>query len=93
MNEHSSASHPAPTALPNNLRARVCCAQEGALTTAELCNALGLQELKDRKWHVQGSIAVKGEGLYEVPYPLHSQWYFNHLQRCLHVIRAACQIV
>lgn len=38
----------------------------GALTTAELCDALGLQELKNRKWHVQGSIAIKGEGLYEV---------------------------
>lgn len=37
----------------------------GALTTAELCDALGLQELKNRKWHVQGSIAIKGEGLYE----------------------------
>lgn len=40
--------------------------QAGALTTAELCDALGLQELKNRKWHVQGSIAIKGEGLYEV---------------------------
>jgi len=79
VNEHNSASHPAPTALPINLRGRVCCAQEGALTTAELCDALGLQELKERKWHVQGSIAVKGEGLYEVPSPLHSQWYFNSL--------------
>lgn len=38
---------------------------EGALTTAELCDALALQELKNRKWHVQGSIAIKGEGLYE----------------------------
>jgi Arf/Sar family protein len=37
----------------------------GAVTTAELCDALGLQELKNRKWHVQGSIAIKGEGLYE----------------------------
>ena len=41
-------------------------AQAGAVTTAELCDALGLQELKNRKWHVQGSIAIKGEGLYEV---------------------------
>jgi len=37
----------------------------GALTTAELCDALALQDLKNRKWHVQGSIATKGEGLYE----------------------------
>lgn len=39
--------------------------QKGALSTAELCAALGLAELKQRKWHVQGSIAVKGDGLYE----------------------------
>ena len=38
------------------------------MTTAELCDALGLQELKNRKWHVQGSIAIKGEGLYEVKF-------------------------
>lgn len=38
---------------------------EGSLTTAELCDALALQDLKNRKWHVQGSIAVRGEGLYE----------------------------
>ena len=39
--------------------------QAGALTTAQVCDALGLQELTNRKWHVQGSIAIKGEGLYE----------------------------
>ncbi len=41
------------------------CLQAGALTTAQVCDALGLQELANRKWHVQGSIAIKGEGLYE----------------------------
>lgn len=39
--------------------------QKGALTTAEVCEALGLAQLKGRKWHVQGAIAIKGEGLYE----------------------------
>eukprot|EP01026_Neomeris_dumetosa_P016404 TRINITY_DN1622_c0_g2_i1.p2 TRINITY_DN1622_c0_g2~~TRINITY_DN1622_c0_g2_i1.p2 ORF type:complete len:192 (-),score=19.32 TRINITY_DN1622_c0_g2_i1:252-827(-) len=38
---------------------------KGALTTAEICEALGLPELRGRKWHVQGSIATRGEGLYE----------------------------
>lgn len=37
----------------------------GALNTAEICEALGLPEMKSRKWHVQGSIATRGEGLYE----------------------------
>lgn len=37
----------------------------GCLTTAEICEALGLTELRDRRWHVQGSIAIRGEGLYE----------------------------
>lgn len=36
-----------------------------ALTTAEIVSALGLSDLKGRKWHVQGSIAIRGEGLYE----------------------------
>lgn len=37
----------------------------GALNTAEICEALGLPSMKSRKWHVQGSIATRGEGLYE----------------------------
>ena len=35
------------------------------MTTAEVCDALGLVELKVRKWHVQGAVATKGLGLYE----------------------------
>ena len=35
------------------------------MTTAEVCDALGLVELKGRKWHVQGAVATKGLGLYE----------------------------
>jgi len=36
-----------------------------ALAPAEIVQALGLQQLKSRKWHVQGAIATRGEGLYE----------------------------
>lgn len=38
---------------------------KGCLPPNEICNALGLMDIKDRKWHVQGSIATRGEGLYE----------------------------
>ena len=41
------------------------CMQKGALTTAEVCEALGLGQLKNRSWHVQGAISIRGEGLYE----------------------------
>ncbi|MEW5298795.1 MAG: hypothetical protein WDW38_000463 [Sanguina aurantia] len=37
----------------------------GCLTPAEICTALGLPEMKGRKWHVQSAIAIRGEGLYE----------------------------
>ena len=39
--------------------------QPKALTPAEIVQSLGLQQLKNRKWHVQGAIATRGEGLYE----------------------------
>ena len=39
--------------------------QKDALSTAEICEALGMGELKGRKWHVQGAVAIRGEGLYE----------------------------
>ena len=44
-----------------------CCAhlQKGALSTAEVCEALGLSQMKGRRWHVQGAVAIRGEGLYE----------------------------
>jgi Arf/Sar family protein len=38
---------------------------KGALSTSEVCEGLGLPELRGRKWHVQGAIAIRGEGLYE----------------------------
>ena len=39
--------------------------QPRALAPAEIVSALGLQQMKNRKWHVQGAIATRGEGLYE----------------------------
>lgn len=36
-----------------------------ALAPAEIMTALGLQQIKNRKWHVQGAVATRGEGLYE----------------------------
>lgn len=35
------------------------------LLLQEVCEALGLPEMRGRKWHVQSSIATRGEGLYE----------------------------
>ncbi|CAG5129341.1 unnamed protein product [Candidula unifasciata] len=37
----------------------------GALPTAEVANRLGLCELRDRKWFVQGACAISGDGIYE----------------------------
>ena len=39
--------------------------QRGALSAAEVCEALGMSQLKGRKWHVQAAVAIRGEGLYE----------------------------
>ncbi|KAK3254001.1 hypothetical protein CYMTET_36769 [Cymbomonas tetramitiformis] len=38
---------------------------KGALSPPEVCEALGLMQMKSRKWHVQGTVATEGEGLYE----------------------------
>ncbi|CAK0783876.1 hypothetical protein CVIRNUC_007076 [Coccomyxa viridis] len=38
---------------------------KGALSTAEVCEALGLSQMKGRRWHVQAAVAIRGEGLYE----------------------------
>jgi Arf/Sar family protein len=35
------------------------------MTPAETVQALGLPQMKGRKWHVQGAVATRGEGLYE----------------------------
>jgi Arf/Sar family protein len=39
--------------------------QKGCLQPSEVCEALGLPEMRGRKWHVQAAIAIRGEGLYE----------------------------
>ncbi|KAB5529718.1 hypothetical protein DKX38_019799 [Salix brachista] len=38
---------------------------KGAMTPIEVCEGLGLFELKNRKWHIQGTCALRGDGLYE----------------------------
>ncbi|KVI07542.1 Small GTPase superfamily, ARF/SAR type [Cynara cardunculus var. scolymus] len=38
---------------------------KGAMTPMEVCEGLGLYELKNRKWHIQGTCALRGDGLYE----------------------------
>ncbi|KAI4981313.1 hypothetical protein ZWY2020_021798 [Hordeum vulgare] len=38
---------------------------KGAMTPMEVCEGLGLYDLKNRMWHIQGSCALKGDGLYE----------------------------
>ncbi|THG09863.1 hypothetical protein TEA_008682 [Camellia sinensis var. sinensis] len=38
---------------------------KGAMTPMEVCEGLGLYDLKNRKWHMQGTCALKGDGLYE----------------------------
>ncbi len=52
----SGFCHPLTRSLP---------VQKGALSTAEVCEALGLSQMKNRRWHVQGAVAIRGEGLYE----------------------------
>ncbi|KAL6581625.1 hypothetical protein OROMI_007548 [Orobanche minor] len=38
---------------------------KGAMTPREVCDGMGLYDLKNRKWHIQGTCALKGDGLYE----------------------------
>ncbi|WJX54723.1 hypothetical protein P8452_40571 [Trifolium repens] len=42
-----------------------CVMLRGAMTTTEVCEGLGLFDLKNRKWHILGTCALKGDGLYE----------------------------
>lgn len=39
--------------------------QRGAMTPMEVCEGLGLYDLTNRIWHIQGTCALKGDGLYE----------------------------
>jgi hypothetical protein len=36
-----------------------------AMKPNELAEELGLHKLRNRRWHIQSSIASKGDGLYE----------------------------
>ena len=38
---------------------------KNALSAAEVAEALGMHELRGRKWHVQSAVATQGLGLYE----------------------------
>ncbi|KAL8140606.1 hypothetical protein V2J09_006627 [Rumex salicifolius] len=39
--------------------------ERGAMTPKEVCEGLGLFDLKYRKWHIQRTCALKGHGLYK----------------------------
>lgn len=39
--------------------------QKGAMSPMEVCEGLGLYDLRNRIWHIQGTCALKGDGLYE----------------------------
>ncbi|VFQ72585.1 unnamed protein product [Cuscuta campestris] len=38
---------------------------KGAMTPLEVCQGMGLYDLRNRKWHIQGTCALRGDGLYE----------------------------
>jgi hypothetical protein len=54
---HTPHPHPPPPAPAQDL--------EGCLTPAEVAERLGLPELQHHRWHVQGTVATKREGLAE----------------------------
>ncbi|THU74554.1 hypothetical protein C4D60_Mb04t34600 [Musa balbisiana] len=37
----------------------------GAMTPVEVCEGLGLYDVRNRVWHIQGTCALRGDGLYE----------------------------
>ena len=37
----------------------------GALAPSDIAERMGLPEMRDRKWYVQGSCAANGDGLFE----------------------------
>ncbi|PNX73290.1 ADP-ribosylation factor-like protein [Trifolium pratense] len=39
--------------------------KKGAMTPTEICEGLGLFDLRNRKWHIKGSCALEGDGLFE----------------------------
>lgn len=38
---------------------------DDAMTPAEVCESLGLDQIRNRRWHVQSACASKGHGLYD----------------------------
>lgn len=58
-------SYATPPAHPNTNNPPVTQDMRGCLSPSEVCEGLGLPELRNRKWHVQSAIAIRGEGLYE----------------------------
>lgn len=39
--------------------------QRGAMSAEEVCRGLGMYELKNRTWHIQGTCALSGDGIYD----------------------------
>ncbi|KAM3310021.1 hypothetical protein ACQJBY_030987 [Aegilops geniculata] len=39
--------------------------QKGSMSPEEVIEGLGLHDLKNRIWHIQGTCALRGEGLYD----------------------------
>ena len=65
MSKSPERKHVIHVGLDTGPRVCDCGLQKGALSTAEVCEALGLGQLKNRSWHVQGAVSIRGEGLYE----------------------------
>jgi hypothetical protein len=57
---HTEALLSALTSAPHPVRA-----QPEAIKPRDLCPLIGLDKMKERKWHVQGTVATRGDGLYE----------------------------
>ena len=65
LSSHANADIQSCVKRDSQISKVALCPQKGALSTAEVCEALGLSQLKGRKWHVQRAVAIRGEGLYE----------------------------
>eukprot|EP01127_Copromyxa_protea_P004253 TRINITY_DN14134_c0_g1_i1.p1 TRINITY_DN14134_c0_g1~~TRINITY_DN14134_c0_g1_i1.p1 ORF type:complete len:179 (+),score=15.47 TRINITY_DN14134_c0_g1_i1:215-751(+) len=48
---------------------------KGAMTAAEITEIMGLENIKDRPWHIQSCCALTGDGLYEG-----MDWITQHLR-------------
>uniref|UniRef100_A0A8R7QNR3 ADP-ribosylation factor n=2 Tax=Triticum TaxID=4564 RepID=A0A8R7QNR3_TRIUA len=38
---------------------------KGSMSPAEVSEGLGLHDLKNKIWHIQGACAIRGEGIYD----------------------------